>query len=231
MPLECSDRVVLITGANGGLGVAVTKTFLDAGATVVGVFRGGAEPAEHPRFMPIQADLTQSGEAGRVVGSVLAQACRPDTLIHLVGGFAGGQPVSATDDATWKRMLDLNLNAAFYTIRAAMPALLATGRGRIVAVGSRTAVDPAAGLSAYGASKAALVALIRTLALELKGTGATANAVLPSVIDTPANRAANPGADYSQWVAPEAIARLIRWLASAAASEINGAVIPIYGAA
>ncbi len=228
---EFSDRVVLITGANGGLGSAVTKEFLDAGATVVGVFRDGPQPPEHPRLMPIEADLTAPGEAARIVGSVVAQACRPDTLVHLVGGFAGGQQVSATDDATWKLMLDLNLNSAFYTIRAIMPTLLATGRGRIVAIGSRTAVEPAAGLSAYGVSKAALVALIRTLALELKGTGATANAVLPSVIDTLGNRAANPNADPSKWVAPESIARLIRWLVSSAAADVNGAVIPIYGAA
>jgi NAD(P)-dependent dehydrogenase (short-subunit alcohol dehydrogenase family) len=114
-------------------------------------------------------------------------------------------------------------------MRAALPALLAAGRGRIVAVGSKTAIEPVATLSAYGVSKAGLVALVRTLALELKGTGITANAVLPSVIDTPANRAADPGADFSKWVAPESIAKLILWLASDAAADVNGAIIPIYG--
>jgi len=146
-----------------------------------------------------------------------------------VGGFAGGQTVAATDDATWQRMLDMNLNSAFYAMRAALPALLAAGRGRIVAVGSKTAIEPVATLSAYGVSKAGLVALVRTLALELKGTGITANAVLPSVIDTPANRAADPGADFSKWVAPESIAKLILWLASDATADVNGAVIPILG--
>jgi NAD(P)-dependent dehydrogenase (short-subunit alcohol dehydrogenase family) len=187
------------------------------------VFRSGAPPAAHSRFVSIQADLsTPEGAAGAV-----ERAGRFDALIHLVGGFAGGQPITSTDDATWRRMLDINLNSAFYTIRAALPVLLAAGRGRIVAVGSRTAVEPVARLSAYGVSKAGLVALIRTCALELKGTGVTANAVLPSVIDTPANRAADPRADFSQWVSPESIAGLILWLASDAAAAINGAAIPL----
>ena len=231
MPPEFSNRVVLITGANGGLGRAVTEAFLEAGATVAGVFRGNAPPSSDSRFIGIEADLTAPAEAARAVESALSQAGRLDALIHLVGGFAGGQPVSGTDDATWKLMLDLNLNAAFYTIRAALPPLLAAGRGRIVAVGSRTAIEPAARLSAYGVSKAGLVALIRTVALEVKGTGVTANAVLPSVIDTPANRAATPGADFAKWVAPESIARLILWLSSDDAADVNGAAVPIYGGA
>jgi len=231
MPPEFSNRVVLITGANGGLGRAVTEAFLEAGATVAGVGRGNAPPSGASRFIGLTADLTDPGEAARAVEGALSQAGRLDALIHLAGGFAGGQPVSGTDDATWKLMLDLNLNAAFYTIRAALPPLLAAGRGRIVAVGSRTALEPAARLSAYGVSKAGLVALIRTVALELRGSGVTANAVLPSVIDTPANRAATPGADFSKWVAPESIARLILWLSSDAAADVNGAAVPIYGGA
>jgi NAD(P)-dependent dehydrogenase (short-subunit alcohol dehydrogenase family) len=227
--LEFTDRVILVTGASGGLGSAVTRAFLDAGATVAGVFRSGAPPVTHERFLSIHADLSVAEDAAAAVERARSQAGRLDALIHLVGGFAGGQPVAATDDATWKRMLDMNLNSAFYAMRAALPVLLAAGRGRIVAVGSKTAVEPVAKLSAYGVSKAALVALVRTVALELKGAGITANAVLPSVIDTPANRAADPAADFSKWVAPESIASLILWLASDAAADVNGAVIPIYG--
>lgn len=231
MILEFAERVILITGASGGLGRAVSQTFLDAGATVAGVFLSGAPPLSHARFLPIQADLRLPDGAAGAVERVRSQAGRLDALIHLVGGFAGGQPIAQTDDATWKRMLDMNLNSAFHTLRAVLPILLAAGRGRIAAVGSRTAVDPVARLSAYGVSKAALVALVRTCALELKGTGITANAVLPSVIDTPANRASDPGADFSQWVQPESIASLLLWLASDAAAGVNGAVIPIYGGA
>ncbi len=221
-------KTVLITGANGGLGTAVTRAFLDCGATVVGVFRGGDSPAPgQARFSGGDADLTDPREAARVA----QLAGKVDALIHLVGGFAGGQPVERTDDATWTSMMNLNLNAAFHMIRAVLPGMRAAGRGRIVAIGSRTALEPAANLSAYGVSKAALVALIRTVALELRGTGITANALLPSVIDTPANRAANPGADFSRWVTPESIAAALLWLASEDAAAINGAAIPIYGAA
>ena len=152
-------------------------------------------------------------------------------LLHLVGGFAGGQPVWETRDDTWQRMLDLNLNTAFYMVRAVLPHMVAAGRGRIVAVGSRTGVEPAANFGAYGVSKAALTALIRTIAAEVRQTGVTANLVLPSVIDTDANRAASPTADFSRWVRPESIAALLLWLASDAAADVNGAAIPIYGRA
>ncbi|MGE5570104.1 MAG: SDR family oxidoreductase [Rhodospirillales bacterium] len=228
--LGFEGRTVLITGASGGLGRAVTKAFLDAGAAVTGVYLHGQPPAEHERFFGVEADVSTPEGAAAAVKSALNRTGRLDSLIHLVGGFALGS-VAGTPDAVWKQMLDINLNAAFYTIRAALPAMLEAGRGRIVAVGSRTGVEPTAGLAAYGVSKAALVALVRTVALEVKHTAVTANAVLPSVIDTPANRAANPKADYSQWVKPESIARLILWLASDAAADVNGAIIPIYGKA
>jgi NAD(P)-dependent dehydrogenase (short-subunit alcohol dehydrogenase family) len=229
---ELDDRVVLITGVTGGLGGAVARAFLDAGAAVAGVSRTEAPVAfAGPRYFPLAADLSTPDGAASAVRRAVEAAGRIDALVHLVGGFAGGQPVAQTTDGAWRSMLDLNLNAAFYTMRAVLPHLLAAGRGRIVAVGSRTGVEPAAGLSAYGASKAALIALVRTIAAEVRDTGITANVVLPSVIDTPANRAASPGADASKWVKPESIARLLVWLASGAAAEINGAVIPIYGRA
>jgi NAD(P)-dependent dehydrogenase (short-subunit alcohol dehydrogenase family) len=226
-----SDRVAVVTGASGGLGGAVCRACLGVGTTVAGIYRSGDAPVDHPRFLSIHADLTVPEEAAAAIERVRSQAGRLDALIHLAGGFAGGHTTSETSDATWKHMLDLNLNSAFFVMRAAVPALMAVGRGRIVAVGSRTAVEPAARLSAYGVSKAALVALVRTLALELKGSGVTANIVLPSVIDTPGNRAAMPSADPSKWVKPESIASLILWLASDEAADVNGAVIPIYGAA
>jgi NAD(P)-dependent dehydrogenase (short-subunit alcohol dehydrogenase family) len=224
---EFTGQVVLITGASGGLGAAVTRTFLEAGAQVAAVLRSGTAP--DAGLLEIRADLTAPQEAARVVEAVKARFGRLDVLLHLVGGFEGGTPVAQTDDRVWSRMLDLNLNSAFYTARAVLPGMIEAGRGRIVAIGSRTAVEPAATLSAYGVSKAALVALIRTIALEVKRTGITANAVLPSVIDTPANRTADPAADFSRWVRPESIARLLLWLASDAAADVNGAVIPVYG--
>ncbi|HSW50176.1 MAG TPA: SDR family NAD(P)-dependent oxidoreductase [Bryobacteraceae bacterium] len=226
-----TEQVTLITGVTGGLGRAVAKAFLEAGATVVGVSPDMAAPGENARFLPLAADVSTPGGAAQAMQGALARTGRVDALIHLVGGFAGGQNVAETSDETWLHMLDLNLNTAFYAARAVLPHMLAARRGRIVAVGSRAGVEPAAGLSAYGVSKAALIALVRTIAAEVRDSGVTANVVLPSVIDTPANRSASPGADASKWVKPESIAALLVWLASGAAADVNGAVIPIYGRA
>ena len=218
---------VLITGASGGLGASVVEEFLRAKGEVIGVARGTEELKKAARLRWIAGDLTQASECRRVV----AEAGPVEVLVHLMGGFAGGQPVQATDDETWDRMMDLNLRSAFYTIRAVLPGMIERKRGRILAVGSRTGVQPAATLSAYGASKAALISLIQTVALEEKRNGITANIVLPSVIDTPVNRSAMPSADYSSWVRPESIAKLLAWLASEEASDVSGAAIPIYGRA
>jgi NAD(P)-dependent dehydrogenase (short-subunit alcohol dehydrogenase family) len=229
---EFTGRVVLISGASGGLGAAVTRAFFEAGATVAAVSRSApAATGAEPRLLEMGADLTRPEEAARTVEAVRARFGRVDMLLHLLGGFDGGTPVGETTDLVWNRMFDLNLHAAFYLARAVLPGMLGAGWGRVIAVGSRTAVEPTATLSAYGASKAALVALIRTIALEVKRSGVTANVVLPSVIDTPANRTAQPGADFSRWVKPESIARLLLWLASDGAADVNGAAIPIYGRA
>jgi NAD(P)-dependent dehydrogenase (short-subunit alcohol dehydrogenase family) len=226
------DRVVLITGASGGLGTAVTRAFLTAGASVIGVARSlEAAPNLGPCFMPQPADLSLPAGAEETVAAAFARTGRIDCLVHLMGGFAGGQPVAQTTDETWTRMIDTNLNSAFWVARAVLPKMLAAGYGRIVTVGSRTAVEPAAGLSAYGVAKAGLVALTRTIAAEVKGTGVTANIILPSVIDTPSNRAGNATGDHAAWVKPESIAELILWLASIEAADVNGAVIQIYGSA
>ncbi len=229
---EFTDRVILITGVTGGLGGTVARAFLDAGAKVAGVSRTAElDPFGSSRFTPVAADVATPAGAQAAVAQVVERLRKIDALIHLVGGFAGGKSVPETDDQTWNRMLDLNLNAAFYMARAALPHLTAAGRGRFVAVGSRTGVEPVATLSAYGVSKAGLLALVRTVAAEVRNSGVTANVVLPSVIDTPANRAASPGADFTKWVRPESIAALILWLASDAAADVNGAAIPIYGRA
>jgi NAD(P)-dependent dehydrogenase (short-subunit alcohol dehydrogenase family) len=227
-----SDQVALITGVTGGLGVAVARAFLDAGASVVGVSpRVDAAPVASARFLPLAADISTPDGAAQAVRGALELAGRVDALIHLVGGFAGGKYVLETTDQIWRHMLSLNLDTAFYMSRAILPHMLASRRGRIVAVGSRTGVEPAPGLSAYGVSKAALIALVRTIAAEVKDSGVTANVILPSIIDTPANRSASAGADVSKWVKPESIASLLVWLASDAATDVNGAVIPIYGRA
>jgi NAD(P)-dependent dehydrogenase (short-subunit alcohol dehydrogenase family) len=218
------NQVVLVTGATGGLGTAVSKVFREAGWTVLEVSRSAGPDA-------ISADLTTVDGAKSAVARALERAGHIDALVHLVGGYAGGKPIAETDDLLWERMLNLNLNAAFYMARAILPHMLAAKSGRIIMIGSRVAIDPVAKMGAYAVSKAALVALVRTIAAEVKNSGVTANIILPSVIDTPANRAQMPSVDPTKWVKPEAIARFIRWLASEESGDVNGAVIPIYGRA
>jgi NAD(P)-dependent dehydrogenase (short-subunit alcohol dehydrogenase family) len=219
---------ILITGASGGLGEAVVEAFLATGATVYGANRAWKnQPHSNPRFHPVEANLTEAAECDRV-----AKLAGPvDALLHLVGGFDGGKPVAETPDETWDKILDLNLRSAQKIFRAVLPSMTKAGKGRIVAVGSRAGVEPMANFAAYSVSKAALVALVKTVALEVKDSGITANVVLPSVIDTPANRAAMASANPSKWVTGESIAGLLVWLASDAARDVNGAAIPIYGRA
>ncbi len=223
-------KVVLVTGANGGLGTYVTQAFLDAGATVVGTSRRTQQSDfESPNFTAIPAEISSREGAKKLLDQAMARFSRLDVLAHTVGGFAGGQSVAETDDATFQRMFDLNLNATFHLLRAALPAMRKTGNGRIIAIGSRAAVEPGANVGAYSASKAAMVSLIRTVALENTDTGITANVILPGTMDTPTNRKAMPDADFSKWVQPTRVASLMVWLAGDAGKDMNGAVIPVYG--
>src|SRR6266536_992771 len=225
-------KVVLVTGANGGLGTSVTQAFLDAEATVVGTSRK-IKQSEFisANFTAISGDISNGVGAQRVVDETVSKFGRLDVLAHTVGGFAGGWSVADTDDAIFRQMFDLNLSATFYLLKAAIPVLRKSGNGQIIAVGSRAAVEPGANVGAYSASKAAMVSLIKTVALENQDAGMTANVLLTGTIDTPTNRKAMPDADFSKWVKPATIASLIVWLASEAASDINGAIIPVYGSA
>ena len=219
-------KTILITGAKGGLGTHVTQAFLDAGAAVTGssrAIRNADFP--HPRFTAVPADLTDAEAARKLAAGVP----RIDALVHVMGGFAGGQPIPHTDDATWDRMMELNLRAAFHILRAVIPRMRQAGAGRIVAIGSRAAVEPAANISAYNVSKAGLLALVRTAAIENKDLGITANVILPGTMATEANRKADAASDQSKWIQPQRVAALALFLVSDAAAEITGAAIPVYG--
>jgi NAD(P)-dependent dehydrogenase (short-subunit alcohol dehydrogenase family) len=225
-----NGKVVLVTGANGGLGTSVAQAFLDAGATVVGTSRKIQQSEfASPNFTAIPGEISTGAGASSLIEKIAAQFGKIDVLAHTVGGFAGGQSIADTDDATFQRMFDLNLNATFYLLRAALPVMRKSGHGRIIAIGSKAAVDPGANVGAYSASKAAMVSLIRTVAAENIDAGITANVILPGTMDTPTNRKDMPDADFSKWVRPVAVASLMVWLAGDAGKEINGAVIPFYG--
>ncbi|MCU1339114.1 MAG: short-chain dehydrogenase/reductase [Bryobacterales bacterium] len=229
--MTLSNKTVLITGANGGLGMAVTKAFLEAGAQVAGVARKiHSSDFPHANFTAYSAELGNGEAARAVVAAVIAKFGRIDVLVHLVGAFAGGQSVTDTDDATLERMLDVNLRAAFNAFRAVLPDMRTRQGGRILAIASRTAAQPQPMVGAYSASKAALVSLVLAVALENKDRAISANVILPGMMDTPANRAAIPGADPSKWVQPAQVASLLVHLASDQASQITGAAIPVVGA-
>jgi NAD(P)-dependent dehydrogenase (short-subunit alcohol dehydrogenase family) len=224
------SKSILITGAKGGLGNFVTQAFLDAGARVTGAARSVADADfPHKNFRAVSADLSTAESAARLVDDVVNTAGRIDGVVHLIGAFAGGKPVSETDDATFDRMMNVNLRSAFLVIRAALPHMQHQKDGRILAIGSVAAVEPARMAGAYAASKAALVSLVRTVARENRGQGITANVVLPGTMDTPANRAAMPDADFAKWVDPRQVAQLLVYLTLRDASQVSGAVIPVYG--
>ena len=226
-----AGKIAVVTGANGGLGRHVTQALLDAGATVVGISQKIQQADfDSSSFMALTADITSATGAQKIIDDTIAHFARLDVLVHTVGGFAGGTPVHEIDDATFQKMFDLNLNSTLYLLRSAIPAMRKTRNGRVIAIGSRAAVDPGANVGAYSSSKAAMVSLVRTVAQENKDVGITANVILPGTIDTAANRKDMPKADVGKWVQPASIASLIVWLASEAGKDVNGAMIPVYGA-
>lgn len=222
-------KVVLITGAKGGLGTNVTAAFLAAGAQVVGTSRSIKQTDfPQPNFTAISADITQSQPTRELVQKVMDRFKRIDVLVHVMGGFAAGK-IHETDDETWIRMRDLNTTSAFFISREVIRCMRQSGGGRIIGIGSLAAVEPHPGLGAYVASKTALVALFRTIALENLDARINSNVVLPGTMDTPANRAAMPQADPSRWVQPDEVAKLVLLLAGDEGAQLNGAAIPVYG--
>jgi len=226
-----SDRSVLVTGGTGGLGQAVVAAFLDAGDRVCVPWiaeREGERMRERfgtaiaaGRLALVAADVAEAAAAEDLV----ARAGEPSVVVNGVGGFQAG-PHETTDLDVWDHLYRMNVRTTAAVCRAALPAMKARGSGAIVNVAALAALDPPGGIGAYVASKAAVVAFTRSLAREVPH-GIRVNAVLPSTIDTPANRAAMPDADFSTWTRPEAIAAAIRWLASDAASAVRGALVPV----
>ncbi|HEU4685995.1 MAG TPA: SDR family NAD(P)-dependent oxidoreductase [Nitrospira sp.] len=220
-----TDRVVLITGASGALGQAVVPAFATAGVRVIAVDRQ-PPTIERSGVIPMKADVTDEADIRRLVAEAVERAGRIDALVNVVGGFASGR-LQDTDPSLWQRMLTLNVTSAFLLCKSVLPHMLGRNSGRIVHVAARAAQEPFSGAAAYIVSKAALVAMIRALSLELDGSGVTVNGILPATMDTPANRRSMPDADPSKWVRVESVAQTALFLASPAAAQINGALIPI----
>ena len=234
-----NERVSVITGGTGGLGKAVTRAFLARGDSVVVTFVVPTEAEDLERSLQsdadrltlLQADVTDDAGIRSTIAAAYERHGRIDSLVALVGGFAAGQPIWDTDDMRWERMLELNLRSSFMAVRAVAPRMIEAGYGRIVLASSRAARVVSENQAAYTVAKAAIIALVEASALELRAHGVTINCILPSIIDTPANRAAMPSIDPTKWVKPDEIASVVSFLASDAAGAVSGAAIPVYGRA
>lgn len=227
------DKVVVVTGAFGVLGRAVVLGAKARGARVVAVDYAATPPSDLASALGAAVlfkggvDLSDAAAAAQAIADVVEACGRIDVLVNVAGGFAW-ETVADGEAATWNRLHRLNLMTALNTSKAALPHLVASGAGRIVNVGANSAVKAAAGMGAYAASKAGVHRLTEALAEEYKGRVGV-NAVLPSIIDTPANRADMPDADFSTWVSPEELASVILFLASSQASAVTGALLPVVG--
>jgi len=233
MKIDFAGKVALVAGGTGGLGRAVSLAFLEEGAKVVVPYHSESEFAELKRA----AAGRESQLIGRAVDVLDATAVaklvdeigRIDVLVNAVGGYAGGVELWKLPAAEFDRMLNLNLRTGYVLAQAVVPGMLQRRRGALVNVSAKAALDHGAGASAYAASKAASLALMDSLAADTRGTGVRVNSVLPSIIDTKANRAAMPDAKFDTWPKPEDIAKVILFLASDAAKVVHGAAVTVYG--
>jgi NAD(P)-dependent dehydrogenase (short-subunit alcohol dehydrogenase family) len=229
MERTLDGRVAWVTGATGALGRAVVAELAGRGARVVAAYRDAARLADlRGHADAVRVDLGRRGSVDAAAEAIAARHGGLDVLVACAGGYSEA-PLAATGDEDWAWNLEVNLTGAFRAIRAAWPHLQRSGRGRVVTVATRPALRGEAGLAAYASSTGALLRLTEVAAAEGLAGGVTANAVLPGIIDTPANRRDMPDADFSRWVAPEAIARVIAWLCSDDAAVVSGAAVPVYG--
>jgi NAD(P)-dependent dehydrogenase (short-subunit alcohol dehydrogenase family) len=234
---EFQNSVVLVSGGTGALGRAVSLAFLKGGAKVVVTYRNEQEfaalkeaaGAKAASLQGHQVDLTDESSVSQFITEILSAHGQLDALVNTAGGYSGGTTLWESKITVFDQMLALNFRAGLLLARAVVPVMLKQERGAIVNVASKAALEHAAGNAAYAASKAAVLALMDSLAEDLKGTGVRVNSILPSVIDTDSNRRAMPNADFAKWPKPEDIARVILFLCSDDAKVIYGAALPVYG--
>jgi NAD(P)-dependent dehydrogenase (short-subunit alcohol dehydrogenase family) len=224
------DRVVLVTGATGALGAAIVQAFAASGARVIGTTRRSAPAVENPAQVSYEVtNVDHEATVEALTAKIVRQHGKLDVVVNTVGGFAAGQAVTELSLETWEQMLNLNARTAFLVSKYAGRLMAERHSGRIINISSRSAFSGRKNAAAYAVSKRAVITLTEAQAEELRGVGVTVNAIAPSIIDTPANRAGMPSADTTRWPTPEQIARVVLFLASDDAALISGAVIPVYG--
>jgi NAD(P)-dependent dehydrogenase (short-subunit alcohol dehydrogenase family) len=237
MAAKFGGKVALVAGGTGGLGRAVSLAFLEQDGKVAVTYRRQEEwdalqiaaSTSKERLEGYAADVTDETAVSGLIKGLLGRHGRIDALINTVGAYAGGIRLWELDTKVFEQMLALNLRCGFELSRAVVPLMLKQGHGSIVNVASKAAFDHAAGAAAYAASKAAVVAMMDSLAADVKGTGVRVNSILPSIIDTEANRKAMPKSDFAKWPKPEDIARVILFLCGDDAKVVHGAALPVYG--
>jgi len=237
MNINFSGRTVLVAGGTGGLGNAVSLAFLEEGARVVVTYLSQEEYADLKSGAGVKAaalegslvDVTDERATAELVAGIVARHGRLDALVNAVGGYVGGVTLWELETKVFDAMLSLNLRSGYALARAVLPAMLKQRHGSIVNVAAKAAFDHGAGAGAYAASKAAAVAMMDSLAADVKGTGVRVNSILPSIIDTAVNRKAMPNGDFTFWPKPEEIAQVILFLCSDNAAVIHGAAVPVYG--
>lgn len=236
MDTKQKGRVALVAGGTGGLGRAVTEAFLEAGYTVAVSYHTPEkwtalqkDVGPDARLEGFRVDVTDEAAVKGLIETLVSKHGRLDALVNAVGAYAGGIKLWEMEASVLEKMLSQNLRSGFVLAHGAVPAMLKQGSGAIVNIAAKAALDHAAGASAYAASKAAALAMMDSLAGDLKGTGVRVNSVLPSIIDTETNRNAMPTANFGKWPEPGDIARVILFLCSDEAKVVHGAAVPVYG--
>lgn len=236
MDTKQKGRVALVAGGTGGLGRAVTEAFLEAGYTVAVTYHTPEkwtalqkDVGPDARLEGFRVDVTDEAAVKGLIETLVSKHGRLDALVNAVGAYAGGIKLWEMEASVLEKMLSQNLRSGYALAHGAVPAMLKQGSGAIVNIAAKAALDHAAGASAYAASKAAALAMMDSLAGDLKGTGVRVNSVLPSIIDTEANRNAMPAANFGKWPEPGDIARVILFLCSDEAKVVHGAAVPVYG--
>jgi NAD(P)-dependent dehydrogenase (short-subunit alcohol dehydrogenase family) len=236
--MKLKEKVAIVTGGTGALGRVIVSEFLKEGAKVICTYIVDEELRDvlpllsqfRDQIVFTKTNVIKQKQVERTVQKTLKRFGRIDILVNTVGGFAYA-PVVETDEKTWDHMMNINLKSTFLCSKAVLPHMIKQNYGKIINISSRPALKGAAGVGAYGASKAGVLNLTEAIAEEVREYNINVNAILPSVIDTPANRKAMPEADFSKWVKPEEIARVVVFLASDESKPISGAGIPVFGKA